>query len=63
VTSYKLNATSSCFISNDNTTNDATITFQGRNFTIPAWSVSILPDCQTEAYSTAKVRIPTLEKE
>ncbi|KAJ8422382.1 hypothetical protein Cgig2_012098 [Carnegiea gigantea] len=59
VTSYKLNATSSCYISNANSTNDATITFQGRNFTIPAWSVSILPDCQTEAYNTAKVNAQT----
>lgn len=59
VTSYKKDNTSSCFISNSNSTNDATITYQGRTFTIPAWSVSILPDCQNEVYNTAKVNTQT----
>lgn len=28
-------------------------------FTIPAWSVSILPDCYNEVYNTAKVNSQT----
>ncbi|KAF9688767.1 hypothetical protein SADUNF_Sadunf01G0022400 [Salix dunnii] len=34
---------------------DKTVNFQGMNYTVPAWSVSILPDCQNVAYNTAKV--------
>lgn len=48
---------SSCFLSNTNETTDATVNFQGTKYTIPAWSVSILPDCKNEAYNTAKVQI------
>jgi len=43
-------------LSNTNTTTDATLTFRGKKYTVPAWSVSLLPDCQHEEYNTAKVR-------
>ncbi|KAJ7969973.1 Beta-galactosidase [Quillaja saponaria] len=59
VTVYATNETSSCFMGNANTTTDTTITFQGTQYTIPAWSVSILPDCKTEVYNTAKVTTQT----
>ncbi|XP_074317084.1 beta-galactosidase 15-like isoform X2 [Silene latifolia] len=59
VTKYSYNNSSSCFISNDNTTNDATILLGGQKYTIPAWSVSILQDCQKEVYNTAKVNTQT----
>ncbi|KAM7517559.1 hypothetical protein LguiB_016521 [Lonicera macranthoides] len=59
VTIYKTNETSSCFLSNTNETTDATVNFQGTKYTIPAWSVSILPDCKNEAYNTAKVNTQT----
>ncbi|XP_057983261.1 beta-galactosidase 7-like [Malania oleifera] len=55
VTIYTLDGKSSCFFGNANESNDSTITFQGNNYTIPAWSVSILPECRTEVYNTAKV--------
>ncbi|KAJ7946663.1 Beta-galactosidase [Quillaja saponaria] len=58
-TIYATNETSSCFLGNANTTTDATITFQGTQYSIPAWSVSILPDCKNEAYNTAKVNTQT----
>nr|DAD39509.1 TPA_asm: hypothetical protein HUJ06_013832 [Nelumbo nucifera] len=58
-TIYATNETSSCFLSNANTTTDATITFQGKQYTIPAWSVSILPDCKKEVYNTAKISAQT----
>ncbi|KAL3532723.1 hypothetical protein ACH5RR_006244 [Cinchona calisaya] len=51
--------TSSCFLVNEGTTNDANIIFQGANYTVPAWSVSILPDCKKEVYNTAKVNTQT----
>ncbi|KAK4779938.1 hypothetical protein SAY87_016044 [Trapa incisa] len=50
---------SSCFLANNNKSSDATVTFQGNTFKVPAWSVSILPDCKTEAYNTAKVNTQT----
>jgi len=42
-------------LTNTNTTTDATVTFKENTYNVPAWSVSILPDCQTEEYNTAKV--------
>ncbi|RRT48638.1 hypothetical protein B296_00052956 [Ensete ventricosum] len=44
-----------CFLSNQNSTSDANISFQGTNYFLPAWSVSILPDCKEEVYNTAKI--------
>ncbi|KAK7388278.1 hypothetical protein VNO78_23091 [Psophocarpus tetragonolobus] len=58
-TIYATNGSSSCFLSNTNTTTDAFLTFRGRNYTVPAWSVSLLPDCQHEEYNTAKVNVQT----
>ncbi|XAR51103.1 Beta-galactosidase [Bertholletia excelsa] len=59
VTIYATPETSSCFIGNANTTTDATVTFQGSGYSVPAWSVSILPDCKNDAYNTAKVNTQT----
>ncbi|CAM8981567.1 unnamed protein product [Rhodiola kirilowii] len=59
VTVYSTEKTASCFISNSNASNDANVTFQGKQYNVPAWSVSILPDCKTEAYNTAKVNTQT----
>ncbi|XP_068664869.1 beta-galactosidase 15-like [Aristolochia californica] len=50
------------FLSNVNTTTDATITFNGNQYLVPAWSVSILPDCSEEVYNTAKVSTQTSVK-
>ncbi|KAJ1439952.1 Glycoside hydrolase, family 35 [Sesbania bispinosa] len=58
-TVYATDNSSSCFLSNSNTTTDATVTFRGNTFTVPAWSVSLLPDCRTEEYNTAKVNVQT----
>ncbi|KAK7839755.1 beta-galactosidase 15 [Quercus suber] len=38
---------------------DTTINFQNTMYTIPAWSVTILPDCSTEVYNTARVNTQT----
>ncbi|GFY98543.1 beta-galactosidase 15 [Actinidia rufa] len=58
-TIYATNETASCFFGNINTTSDATIHFQGTEYNVPAWSVSILPDCKNEVYNTAKVNTQT----
>lgn len=44
------------FIANTGLT-DVTLDFFGLSFDLPAWSVSILPDCKTVIFNTAKVRI------
>ncbi|KAF3517236.1 hypothetical protein DY000_02061242 [Brassica cretica] len=38
---------------------DATISFQGESYVVPAWSVTILLDCKNEAYNTAKITTQT----
>nr|GMD31480.1 beta-galactosidase 15-like [Ipomoea batatas] len=48
-----------CFLGNANDKDDISITFEGRNYTTPAWSVTILPDCKTEVYNTARVNVQT----
>lgn len=51
-------STGSCaaFLANIGTKSDATVTFNGKSYRLPAWSVSILPDCKNVAFNTAKVR-------
>ncbi|KAI3448782.1 hypothetical protein Pfo_005447 [Paulownia fortunei] len=58
-TIYDLQGKRACFFGNANDTDDATIIFEGKKFVIPAWSVSILSDCSTEAYNTARVNTQT----
>ncbi|KAJ9183712.1 hypothetical protein P3X46_007527 [Hevea brasiliensis] len=58
-TIYATEKVSSCFLGNANSTSDATIDLHGTKYTVPAWSVSILPDCQNVAYNTAKVKTQT----
>ncbi|KAK2395881.1 beta-galactosidase [Trifolium repens] len=58
-TVYATNHSSSCFLTNTNTTTDATVTFRGNTYNVPAWSVSLLPNCQAEEYNTAKVNVQT----
>ncbi|XP_010518958.1 PREDICTED: beta-galactosidase 15-like [Tarenaya hassleriana] len=58
-TIYATEEGSSCFLGNANSSSDATINFQGTEYTVPAWSVTVLPDCKTEAYNTAKVNTQT----
>ncbi|EHA8587341.1 beta-galactosidase 3 [Cocos nucifera] len=47
------------FIANIDEENDRLINFQNRSYNVPAWSVSILPDCKNVAFNTAKVRSQT----
>ncbi|KAG8388475.1 hypothetical protein BUALT_Bualt02G0129600 [Buddleja alternifolia] len=47
------------FISNMDDKNDKVVEFRNTSFHVPAWSVSILPDCKNVAFNTAKVSSPT----
>ncbi|KAM7502065.1 hypothetical protein LguiB_000969 [Lonicera macranthoides] len=45
----------SAFLANVGTQSDATVNFGGSSYNLPAWSVSILPDCKSVAFNTAKI--------
>ncbi|CAI9105115.1 OLC1v1003970C1 [Oldenlandia corymbosa var. corymbosa] len=38
---------------------DATANFNGNNYSLPAWSVSILPDCKNVVFNSAKINAMT----
>ncbi|CAL9155385.1 unnamed protein product [Musa hybrid cultivar] len=50
-------ASGSCaaFLANVGTQSDANVTFNGKTYNLPAWSVSILPDCQNVVFNTAQI--------
>ncbi|XP_077245167.1 beta-galactosidase 8 isoform X2 [Tasmannia lanceolata] len=43
------------FLANVGTQSDATVSFNGNTYHLPAWSVSILPDCKNVVFNTAKI--------
>ncbi|GKE11895.1 beta-galactosidase 10, partial [Tanacetum coccineum] len=47
--------TCAAFIANLDDKNDKTVKFRDVLYTLAAWSVSILPDCKTVVFNTAKV--------
>ncbi|XP_058086630.1 beta-galactosidase 6 [Magnolia sinica] len=47
--------TCAAFLANVGTQSDATVTFNGNTYHLPAWSVSILPDCKNVVFNTAKI--------
>ncbi|KAM4131944.1 hypothetical protein ACJW30_01G213900 [Castanea mollissima] len=48
------------FLSNYDPTYSVTVRFGNGRYDLPPWSVSILPDCRTESFNTAKVNINSL---
>ncbi|XP_022970625.1 beta-galactosidase 8-like [Cucurbita maxima] len=59
-TVYKSSSVCSAFLANVNTQSDATVTFNGNSYHLPAWSVSILPDCKNVVLNTAKINSVTM---
>ncbi|XP_071716629.1 beta-galactosidase 10-like [Rutidosis leptorrhynchoides] len=47
------------FIANIDDKNEKTVQFRNASYTLPAWSVSILPDCKNVVFNTAKVGCQT----
>ncbi|CAN6479316.1 unnamed protein product [Victoria cruziana] len=43
------------FLANVGTQSDQTVTFNGNSYHLPAWSVSILPDCKNVVFNSAKI--------
>ncbi|KAL9322778.1 hypothetical protein ACSQ67_010831 [Phaseolus vulgaris] len=52
---YKTESVCSAFLANVGTTSDVTVNFSGNSYHLPAWSVSILPDCKNVVLNTAKI--------
>ncbi|KAL9237831.1 hypothetical protein vseg_012334 [Gypsophila vaccaria] len=53
----------SAFLANIDEHKVASVKFRGHMYSLPPWSVSILPDCKNVAYNTAKVSAQTSVKE
>ncbi|CAM6119644.1 unnamed protein product [Calypogeia fissa] len=47
------------FLANIGNWGSSVVDFRGRKYEIPAWSVSILPDCKTVVFNTAKIGAQT----
>ncbi|XP_051152591.1 beta-galactosidase-like isoform X2 [Andrographis paniculata] len=43
------------FLSNFDSTYSTKLSFANKQYDLPPWSISILPDCETEVYNTAKI--------
>ncbi|KAJ1424345.1 Glycoside hydrolase, family 35 [Sesbania bispinosa] len=52
---YKTEAKCAAFLANFDNTSDATVNLNGISYNLPAWSVSILPDCKNVVLNTAKI--------
>lgn len=52
-----VDSTGACaaFLANIDDKNDTVVVFRNKSYHLPAWSVSILPDCKNVAFNTAKV--------
>ncbi|RDX73527.1 hypothetical protein CR513_46853 [Mucuna pruriens] len=49
--------TCAAFIANYDTKSSATVKFENGQYELPPWSISILPDCKTAMFNTAKVGV------
>ncbi|KAI7732050.1 hypothetical protein M8C21_022941 [Ambrosia artemisiifolia] len=58
-TVYKTSSTCAAFLANVDTENHITVDFNGNSYNLPAWSVSILPDCKNVVFNTAKINSMT----
>ncbi|CAA0842093.1 Beta-galactosidase 1 [Striga hermonthica] len=45
----------SAFLANYDTRYSTKLTFQNKQYNLPPWSISILPDCKTEVYNSARI--------
>lgn len=60
---YSAEGVCSAFLSNYDTTSSAKVTFKNRHYSLPPWSISILPDCKNVVFNTAKVGAQTSQME
>lgn len=50
------------FLANYDTTFSAKVSFGNAQYDLPPWSISILPDCKTAVFNTARVGVRSTEK-
>ncbi|XP_058723279.1 beta-galactosidase-like [Vicia villosa] len=50
------------FLANYDTSSWAKVPFGNGHYDLPPWSISILPDCKTEVFNTAKVNAPRFHR-
>lgn len=50
-------AVCAAFLENKNKLSYARVAFNGLHYDLPPWSISILPDCKTTVFNTARVRL------
>lgn len=55
VTVYRTGSLCAAFLANVDAQSDKTVNFNGNSYQLPAWSVSILPDCKNVVLNTAKI--------
>ncbi|XP_021759898.1 beta-galactosidase 3-like [Chenopodium quinoa] len=56
---FKGQGTCAAFLSNFHFTSSARVKFNNKHYDLPAWSISILPDCKHVVFNTAKVGVQT----
>ncbi|GLT97752.1 hypothetical protein SLE2022_153010 [Rubroshorea leprosula] len=59
INNYEGQTLCSAFLANIDDHKEASVKFFGQSYTLPPWSVSILPDCRNTAFNTAKVGAQT----
>ncbi|CAN0838935.1 unnamed protein product [Linum grandiflorum] len=59
---YRTSSKCAAFLANYDEKNWAKVQFGNGQYDLPPWSISILPDCKTEVYNTAKVSAPRVHK-
>ncbi|KAI5392888.1 beta-galactosidase 5 [Lathyrus oleraceus] len=53
---FSSGTTCAAFLANYHSNSAARVTFNNRHYDLPPWSISILPDCRTDVFNTARVR-------
>ncbi|XAR62545.1 Beta-galactosidase [Bertholletia excelsa] len=52
---FQSDSACAAFLANYDTESAATVNFENMDYNLPPWSVSILPDCKTAVFNTARV--------
>lgn len=53
---FKSKSACAAFLANYDTKYSVKVTFGNMQYDLPPWSVSVLPDCKTAVFNTARVR-------
>ncbi|KAM0873147.1 hypothetical protein ACQ4PT_038264 [Festuca glaucescens] len=56
---YRSPSGCAAFLANYNSNSDAKVVFDNEHYSLPPWSISILPDCKTVVFNTATVGVQT----